>query len=325
MSDDFDADGESVRTPEDDYREGLRDILMQVASASMNVCLDTPVTAPTPGSPAALLLSSEAEWAVANVNQFPLLDALQNIHMAMRSGHDHVLTLGLSLAVPRGFGSSFATVLRGALEGYAQAWFLLGDLSAKSVLTRYLTARRSVLDQDSKERPDKRGTPEATDLSRESGKMLERVQAMAHAWEIPYTGIKGQGYKKRVDTLLDAYAAASGHDLPPDIYRVLSLSAHSETNGYNRFIKSASVTNEHGQRGFTTGLNYLFLNKMTQILVGVHIQVMRKYLELSGTSREELTEWMEALSFSEEVGQQIWRENTKAGPLSRHEAGEEQD
>jgi hypothetical protein len=321
MTDDADPGEEHARIPEDEYREGLSDILLRVGGAASTVCLDTPVSNPSAESPAAVLLARENEWAVSGVTSKPLLDAMQNLDMALMSGHDHMETLGLSLAVRRVLGSSFATVLRGALEAYARAWFLIGDQSAKSVLTQFLASRHYVLDRDAKEYPDSRGTPQVTELSREASKMLADLTVLEEAWGIPFRPVKGDGYKKRVDTLLSAYAKESGHDLPPDIYRRLSLTAHAETIGYNYFTKLVPSTDGEGRETFTMRLDYLVLNMLTETVVGVHYHVMLRYLKLSGAPRHELDEWLDALRFSQTMGERIFRANTAANSKAKRDGG----
>jgi hypothetical protein len=292
--------------PEDEYRRGLQEALIRLGLTAHTLCnMSSPID-PTPGSPADLALADEAQWVVPDVNPAPIREAFQNIWLAIDSGHDHVGSLGLSLMMRRKMGTSLITIIRGALEAYGRAHLLMGDLSVRSVMVGHLASRRSVLDQAVIVRRGPDGTRTPTPYNIESTRMMDRVKVLAEAWGFTWDEIAPTKYGASVQRVLDAYAQASGLEIPSGIYGVLSETAHAETVGFRLFMKVRDELNEHGQETAVPGLNYEYLNALVQILLGVHVEVVRMYLTLSGQDDEDIHAlWTESVEWCHEVGRGI--------------------
>jgi hypothetical protein len=284
---------EQTDIPEDDLRRGLSEALVRLGMEGHST---TERAHPSDGSRAAVALQEELAWVVPGINPTPIREALQNVHLATSSGHDHVWTLGLALTSRRVLGTSLSTVIRGALEAYARSHFLMGDMSPRGVLVRHLASRRSVLDEAVKKRKGR--APEQIEAS---SRMMERVRQLAAAWEISWQEIDPTGYRAAVNGVLDSYAAGSGHDIPENIYGMLSETAHSETVGFRHFMKSREELDPFGRETATAGLNYDFINAQVQILVGVHEDVTARYLDFCGVPSEQRAHWLEEVRYSKEM------------------------
>jgi hypothetical protein len=286
---------EAMGYPEDDARRALREALIRFGIYSHDLSEELRPFDPRPGSLAADALADEPQWVVPGVNPAPVREALQNIHLAITSGHDHVWTLGLALGMPRELGTSFSTVIRGALEAYARAYYLMGDRSVRDIMVRHLASRRSTLDQGATLRRDSDGEKRTTPLRDWSLEYQEQVRTLADAWGMTWEEIKPTTYRASVEDVLAAHEFNSGIPIPDGLYGALSDTAHAETVGFRSFVRTRDVWNEHGQQAYTPGLNYRLLNAHVSILTGVCADVTRWYLEFCGATDKDAALWIEAL------------------------------
>ena len=280
--------------PQDGLRRALSEGLVFLATAGHRMTEVTAPHYPNDESPAAFNLLEEESWAVPTVNEMPIREASQTIYLTMTSGHDHMQTLGLALAMRRDLGTSLMTVIRGALEAYARCYFLMGDLSTRGILVRYLASRRSVLDYGARElRVD--GIRRATEFSDASREMLEKVEQLATAWSISTEEINPTRPGAGVQQLLVFYNESSGYNVPTDLYSLLSETAHAETIGFRFFMTGTGVFANDGQEAMQFGLDYDYLILFLQVLVGVHEHVMTRYLDYCGATAEQRADWTQAI------------------------------
>jgi hypothetical protein len=300
-----DWDPGDADTPEDIYRRGLRNALIRLGVAAEMLTDQVRPAAAVAGSPVAAAHAEDSNWRVDGVYPTPVHDATQNLYLAVTSGHDHVQTLGLSLGMPRIVGTSLYTVIRGAMEAYASAYFLMGDLTVKSILTRHIASRRATLDKTVKEPMGPHGKRYATPLSEKSAEYVDDVKVLAEAWGLSWRDIEPRTYRDKVEDLLAVYAEASGHDLPPNIYGMLSDIAHTENVGFQYFTRFTGRLDEHGRPGFIPSLKYDYLNVQVQILVGVHCEVMKRYLRFCGATQQDCEWWMESIQYCDDMGRYV--------------------
>jgi hypothetical protein len=283
--------------PEDEYRRGLHESLTRLGMVSDWLCVDVSPRGAVASSPAAKVLAEDPRVRVEGLYPTPLSDALQNLQMALVSAHDHIYSLGLSLCAPRTVGNSLYTLVRGALEAYGRVHYLMGDLTVQGILTQHIASRRSTLDKTIKEPKDKNGKSYSTPLSKQSAQYMSDIKRLAATWNISWGTVKPKGYRDIVGDVVRTYAGAKNLTIDTDVYGILSDVAHAENVGFRFFARMTGQVAQHGRGSFDFRLDYSYLTYLVDILVGVHVEVMKRYLEFCGATCDECEQWEEQVEY----------------------------
>ncbi|WP_146080077.1 hypothetical protein [Clavibacter michiganensis] len=290
-----DDDVFELPTSRDEQLALLADAVLGVATTATMVTLPWLGSPPHEGSAAAGVLQQQPHWERPALSPAPLAESLRNINLALLSGHDHLHTLGGHLSTPHFLATSFFTVMRGALEAYARAYFLLGNEDPKSIMTAFLASRHVVLKYAEKDPKDDEGNTYETPLSKRSKAFMAIVKEAAVAWDIP--SITMDSITNDVHNVLTAYAAASGDDIHDTLYSDLSQPAHTHTVGYRFLI----TPNGPGEDAAVIGLKVELANRFVQILLGVQTMIMHKYLTFVGVRADEVQDWREQCLRADEI------------------------
>jgi hypothetical protein len=289
-----DIDGVQEESQEQFALTALGEACEVVAITGTMLCLSWLTVPPHPASQQAKLVAASSQWQSPGVGPFPLPEAVRNMHLALLSGHDHMLTLASHLRTPHLLGTSFFTVVRGALEAFARAHFLLAQADPKSVLTAFLASRHAVLVYQAKEPKDATGRSYSTEMSAKAKPLLEAVKAAADNWSIPPEEIRMQSISSSVETVLQAYAKATGDEIPLGLYGELSQPAHAHTVGYRFLVHQAGEPDENGYAPVTFGLPPDTANSVMFVLLGVQTLVMSRYSAFKNATESETRDWVVA-------------------------------
>lgn len=94
---------------------------------------------------AANMAQGDAVYNSAAVGAAPATQALAGIPWSLASGIDHLSAFAASVRSSQALGYSFSTIVRGSVEAYGRAHFLLGTTDVDQLIKRWMATRLSSL------------------------------------------------------------------------------------------------------------------------------------------------------------------------------------
>jgi hypothetical protein len=95
------------------------------------------------GSWAAHVAQGDAAYNGNAVGRAPATQALAGIPWSLASGIDHLSAFAASVRSSQALGYSFSTIVRGSVEAYGRAHFLLGTTDVDQLLKRWMAGASS--------------------------------------------------------------------------------------------------------------------------------------------------------------------------------------